>query len=165
MKKVAILTLGCKVNQYESACIASGFQTEGYELVEFEEKADVYVINTCTVTNRTDYKSRNAIRKALDQKLVNPDIRIVVTGCFSQRHYQQVKELGDIDLWDRLSGSSIWDEPVLGLEGRLLTPEEQLENLNRISPCCSRLQRLAGSLDGLFGEGEIKKTDRRTHHA
>ncbi len=96
--KVAILTLGCKVNQYESACIISSFELVGYETVDFNEPADVYIINTCTVTNRTDYKSRNAIRKALEQKELNPQAKIVVTGCFSQRQYKQVKELGNIDL-------------------------------------------------------------------
>jgi threonylcarbamoyladenosine tRNA methylthiotransferase MtaB len=98
MKKVAILTLGCKVNQYESACIDSGFQKDGYESVDFDEPADVYVINTCTVTNRTDFKSRNAIRKALEKKKQNPQAKVVVTGCFAQRQYKQVRELGDVDL-------------------------------------------------------------------
>ncbi len=98
MKKVAITTLGCKVNQYESACIASGFEADGYSLVDFDEQADVYVINTCTVTNRTDFKSRNAIRRALAAKESNPGVKIIVTGCFSQRQYKQVHELGDIDL-------------------------------------------------------------------
>ncbi len=97
MKKIAIITFGCKVNQYESACIVNQFTKNGYKQVDFTNEADVYVINSCTVTNRTDYKSRNAIRKALLQKEKNPKVKIVVTGCYAQRNYDEIKKLGDID--------------------------------------------------------------------
>lgn len=96
MKKVAIATLGCKTNSYESALIISSF-ADDYEVVDFDQAADIYIINTCTVTGRTDYKSRNLIRKALKHKTANPQIRIVVTGCYSQRHPQDVTALGSID--------------------------------------------------------------------
>ena len=69
MKKVAFLTLGCKVNTYESEAMLKLFHDAGYESVDFKELADVYVINTCTVTNTGDSKSRQMIRKAIDKTL------------------------------------------------------------------------------------------------
>ena len=97
MKKIAAITFGSKVNQYETACIVDEFAKHSYEAVDFSQDADVYVINSCTVTNRTDFKSRNAIRKALQHKVENPDVKIIVTGCYAQRNYDEIKKLGDID--------------------------------------------------------------------
>ena len=74
MKKLAIYTLGCKVNQYESNGIAQKFLEDGFEIVDFNEKADVYIINTCTVTNMSDRKSRQILRRAKD---LNPLALIV----------------------------------------------------------------------------------------
>ena len=65
MPKVAFYTLGCKVNQYESAAMAELFEKKGYEIVSFDKQADVYVINTCDVTNESGRKSRQIIRKAI----------------------------------------------------------------------------------------------------
>ncbi|HHE38408.1 MAG TPA: tRNA (N(6)-L-threonylcarbamoyladenosine(37)-C(2))-methylthiotransferase MtaB [Candidatus Cloacimonetes bacterium] len=96
--KIAAATFGCKVNQYETSCILDDFIDADFEVVKFNKSADVYIINTCTVTNRTDYKSRNAIRKALKEKEKNPEIKIIVTGCYSQRNYEEIKKIGDIDL-------------------------------------------------------------------
>ncbi|WP_035247554.1 tRNA (N(6)-L-threonylcarbamoyladenosine(37)-C(2))-methylthiotransferase MtaB [Desulfogranum mediterraneum] len=79
--KVAITTLGCKVNQFESASFATGFAEAGCELVPFSHAADVYVINTCTVTAKAGQQSRQLIRKAIQ---TNPDARIIVTGCYAQ---------------------------------------------------------------------------------
>jgi len=98
MKKVASVTFGCKVNQYETSCIVDEFNRAGYQIIEFDKPADVYIINTCTVTNRTDYKSRNAIRKALAQKLIDHSVKVVVTGCYSQRKKEEIEELGEVDL-------------------------------------------------------------------
>ena len=97
-KKVTGITFGCKVNQYETACILYDFIKDGYRVVDFDQPADVYIINTCTVTNRTDYKSRNAIRKALAQKEKNTKVKVIVTGCYSQRNYEEIRKLGNIDL-------------------------------------------------------------------
>lgn len=94
--RLAISTLGCKTNFYESAAIAERFGD--VELVKFTEDADVYIINTCTVTNRTDYKSRNLIRKALAKKADNPEVKVVVTGCFAQRSISEIQALGPVDL-------------------------------------------------------------------
>ena len=97
MKKIAIATFGCKINQYESSCIAEDFVKAGYNPVNFRDKADVYIINTCTVTGRTDFKSRNAVRKALKVKEKHPDVKVIVTGCYAQRSYDEILEIGDID--------------------------------------------------------------------
>ena len=98
LKKVAVATFGCKVNQYESACIANDFQLKGYDTVPFDQDADVYIINSCTVTGRTDYKSRNAIRYALEKKKKNARIKIIVTGCYSQLNREKILQMGEIDL-------------------------------------------------------------------
>ncbi|HWQ30604.1 MAG TPA: tRNA (N(6)-L-threonylcarbamoyladenosine(37)-C(2))-methylthiotransferase MtaB, partial [Negativicutes bacterium] len=81
MKKAAFYTLGCKVNQYETEAMIESFEAAGYEIVEYSDFADVYVINTCTVTNMGDRKSRQIIRRALD---LNPEAFIAVVGCYSQ---------------------------------------------------------------------------------
>ncbi|MBN2828719.1 MAG: tRNA (N(6)-L-threonylcarbamoyladenosine(37)-C(2))-methylthiotransferase MtaB [Candidatus Cloacimonetes bacterium] len=96
--KIAVKTLGCKINQYETSCIVEPFLKDGFELVSFDEEADIYIINTCTVTNRTDFKSRNTIRKALKHKEQNHEVKIVVTGCFAQRQPDEIGEMGEIDL-------------------------------------------------------------------
>lgn len=79
--KLAVCTLGCKVNTYESEYVISKFKSHGYELVDFDEIADVYVINTCTVTDTSDQKSRKMIRQARKK---NKDAIIVAMGCFTQ---------------------------------------------------------------------------------
>lgn len=96
LKKVSIYTLGCKVNQYESQAIKEQFENNGYEIVEEHEDAyaDVYVINTCTVTNLSDRKSRQLIRRA---KRINPDCFIVVTGCYAQINPDEIKKMMEVD--------------------------------------------------------------------
>ena len=73
MKKVAFYTLGCKVNQYDTEAMIEIFEKEGYEVVDNNEKADVYVINTCTVTNLGDRKSRQFIRRS-KKRIPNPSL-------------------------------------------------------------------------------------------
>ncbi|MDY6915056.1 MAG: tRNA (N(6)-L-threonylcarbamoyladenosine(37)-C(2))-methylthiotransferase MtaB, partial [Candidatus Cloacimonadota bacterium] len=97
-KTVAAITFGCKVNQYETACMLENFIQAGYELKKFNQSADVYIINSCTVTNRTDYKSRNAIRKALQRKQLNKNVKVVVTGCYAQLNKADIESLGAVDL-------------------------------------------------------------------
>ena len=92
MKRVAITTLGCKVNQFESAAFASGFEARGCQMVPFQSEADIYVINTCTVTGRAGQQSRQLIRRVLRQ---NPDARIFVTGCYAQMDPEGVLGLDD----------------------------------------------------------------------
>lgn len=81
MKTVSIATIGCKVNQFESEALRSQLEEQGYDLVPFESGADISIINTCTVTHRADFDSRQMVRKALRK---NPDTLIIVTGCYSQ---------------------------------------------------------------------------------
>lgn len=94
-KKVAFYTLGCKLNFSETSTIARNFNDEGYEKVEFEEKADVYVINTCSVTDHADTKCRNIIRSALK---VSPEAFIVVVGCYAQLKPEEIADIEGVDL-------------------------------------------------------------------
>lgn len=92
MKKVAFYTLGCKVNQYETQAMSDMFVNNGYEVCNFSETADVYVVNSCTVTSTGDKKSRQAIRRA---KRNNPNCVSVLTGCYAQSlNDKQIEELG-----------------------------------------------------------------------
>ncbi|NEU31648.1 tRNA (N(6)-L-threonylcarbamoyladenosine(37)-C(2))-methylthiotransferase MtaB [bacterium LRH843] len=95
MPTVAFHTLGCKVNHYETEAIWQLFQTKGYEKVEFEATSDVYVINTCTVTNTGDKKSRQVIRRAIRK---NPDAVICVTGCYAQTSPAEVMAIPGVDI-------------------------------------------------------------------
>ena len=132
MKKVASITFGCKVNQYETSCIVDEFTQAGYKTTEFVKPANVYIINTCTVTNRTDYKSRNAIRKALAQKQKNPSIKVVVTGCYSQRKKEEIEELGEVDLIvDNNSKSRIFEK--LNTDDDLFKDIKDQHNFDEIS--------------------------------
>jgi len=81
MTTVAVATLGCKVNQFESEALTDALEQRGYALVPFEGGADVAIINTCTVTQRADFQSRQMVRRALRS---NPNSLIIVTGCYSQ---------------------------------------------------------------------------------
>lgn len=95
MNTVAFCTLGCKVNQYESEAMAKLFSKEGYEVKDFDEKCDVYVINTCTVTGTGDRKSRQMIHRA---KKTNPDAVIAVVGCYSQVAPDEVKKIDGVNI-------------------------------------------------------------------
>ena len=95
MKKAAFYTLGCKVNQYETEAMAELFADSGYEIKEFTEVADVYVINTCSVTNMGDRKSRQIIRRA---KKLNPNAVIAVTGCYAQTAPDEVLAIEGVNL-------------------------------------------------------------------
>lgn len=94
-KTVAFCTLGCKVNQYETDAMRGSFEAEGYEVKEFSQEASVYVINTCTVTNMADRKSRQMMHRA---KKKNPDGIIVAVGCYVQAAKEQLEEDTMIDL-------------------------------------------------------------------
>ncbi|MCR5607639.1 MAG: tRNA (N(6)-L-threonylcarbamoyladenosine(37)-C(2))-methylthiotransferase MtaB [Lachnospiraceae bacterium] len=94
-KKVAFCTLGCKVNSYESDAMEELFKSAGCEIVDFEDKADIYVINTCSVTNMADRKSRQMLHKA---KKNNPESIVVATGCYVQTAKDEVLEDMSVDL-------------------------------------------------------------------
>ena len=93
--KAAFHTLGCKVNQYETEALKEQFKSAGYEIVSEDAFADVYVINTCTVTNMSDRKSRQYIRK---MKRVNPSAVVAVTGCYAQVSPEEVAAMEDVDI-------------------------------------------------------------------
>ncbi|SCJ21738.1 (Dimethylallyl)adenosine tRNA methylthiotransferase MiaB [uncultured Clostridium sp.] len=95
MKKVAFYTLGCKVNQYETEAMLEMFKKDGYTQVDSEEFADVYVINTCTVTHMSDRKSRQYIRR---MKKKNPEAIIAVVGCYSQVSPEEILEIEEVNL-------------------------------------------------------------------
>lgn len=95
MTTVAFHTLGCKVNQYETEGIWQSFKEQGYDRVDFESIADVYVINTCTVTNTGDKKSRQVIRRAIRK---NPEAVVCVTGCYAQVSPGEVMEIPGVDV-------------------------------------------------------------------
>ncbi|MBR6729380.1 MAG: tRNA (N(6)-L-threonylcarbamoyladenosine(37)-C(2))-methylthiotransferase MtaB [Clostridia bacterium] len=94
-KTVAFCTLGCKVNQYESEAVSEQFLKRGYELVDFSQAADVYVINTCTVTHLSDRKSRQMIRRA---KQINPSSVLAVMGCYAQTNPEAVRSIPEVDI-------------------------------------------------------------------
>lgn len=79
--RIAIATLGCKVNQFETAAVSDMVRALGYSIVRFSERADVYIVNTCTVTGKTDFQSRQLVRRA---NRANPGAAIIVTGCYAQ---------------------------------------------------------------------------------
>ncbi len=95
MKKVAFITLGCKVNQYETNAMTQQFIEKGYKIVEHTEKADIYIVNTCTVTNMSDRKSRQMLRR---EKELNKDAIIVACGCYAQTAKEELEQMEEIDL-------------------------------------------------------------------
>ena len=95
MKKAALHNLGCKVNGYETEAMQKLLEEDGYEIVSFHEKADVYVINTCTVTNIADRKSRQMLHRA---RKLNPDAVIVAAGCYVQAQEEAGTKIEGIDI-------------------------------------------------------------------
>ena len=95
MATVAFHTLGCKVNHYETEAIWQLFKEANYDRVDFETNADVFVINTCTVTNTGDKKSRQVIRRAIRQ---NPEAVVCVTGCYAQTSPAEIMDIPGVDI-------------------------------------------------------------------
>jgi threonylcarbamoyladenosine tRNA methylthiotransferase MtaB len=95
VKRVAFYTLGCKVNQYETEAMAEAFERAGYTPVDFEEAADVYVINTCTVTSLSSRKSRQAIRRARQK---NSKAVVAAVGCYPQTSKEEVESMQEVDI-------------------------------------------------------------------
>ncbi len=93
--KIAFYTLGCKVNQYDSRALEELFRRQGYETVSFKDKADVYVINTCTVTGQSAGKSRRAVRRAVK---ANPGAVVAVVGCYAQVTPEEIEAIPGVDI-------------------------------------------------------------------
>lgn len=95
MRKVAFITLGCKVNQYETNAMIQQFIQRGYEIVEATQKATIYVVNTCTVTNMSDRKSRQMLRRVKEK---NQEAVVVACGCYVQVSREEIEKIEEIDL-------------------------------------------------------------------
>lgn len=94
-KKVALHNLGCKVNAYETEAMGQLFEKRGYEIVPFGKEADIYIINTCTVTNVADRKSRQMLHKA---KKMNENSLVVAVGCYAQAFSKELEKDELIDI-------------------------------------------------------------------
>ena len=124
MKTFAISTLGCKVNQYESAVMVESLRKSGYEEVSFGEKADLYVVNTCTVTSKASYQSRQLLRRA---HRINPEATIVAAGCYCEIEAQKIASLGiathilgnveKLHLTDYIGKSASLTKPLIVVSG------------------------------------------------
>ena len=117
-KKVALHNLGCKVNAYEVEAMQQLLEKAGYEIVPFTEGADVYVINTCTVTNIADRKSRQMLHKA---KKMNPNAIVVATGCYVQTDTEKLKADAAVDM---ILGNNQKTQIVEALEAFMKEPQE-----------------------------------------
>ncbi len=107
VRTFGVYTLGCKVNQYETEAVAELFEKAGYRQVPFENRADVYIINTCSVTGESDRKNRQIIRRA---HRINPEAVIAVMGCYAQVSEQEVRSIEGVDI-------------VVGTQGRSALPQ------------------------------------------
>ena len=95
IRRVGLYTLGCKVSQYETEAIGEAFEARGFTVAPFDSVCDAYVINTCTVTAESDRKSRQIIRRAINQ---NPDAIVAVVGCYTQRSPDEVAKIEGVDI-------------------------------------------------------------------
>ena len=95
MKRAALHNLGCKVNAYEGEAMRQLLEEAGYEIVPFREKADVYIVNTCSVTNIADRKSRQMLHRARKQ---NPEAVVVAAGCYVQSAAEELKKDLSVDV-------------------------------------------------------------------
>ena len=131
MRKVAFKTLGCRLNQFETDALVTDFHKAGYEIVDFNEKADVYVVNTCTVTNQGDRKSKYSINHA---HRANVGSVLVVTGCMVTNQRESLNKRGDITyLIDNKRKGSILPIVEAHFNGEILDRETLPENVFNFS--------------------------------
>lgn len=128
--RVAFYTLGCKVNQNETESMAALFNNKGYDIVEFDEKADIYILNTCTVTHLADRKSRQLIRRCTKN---NPDSLVVVAGCYAQVSPEEIESIPGVNLILGTSGKNRIVEMVEGLRKEKKQPINEVEVINKNS--------------------------------
>ena len=121
IKKVAFITLGCKVNQYETNGMTQKFIKCGYKVVEHTEKADIYVVNTCTVTNMSDRKSRQMLRRVKD---LNREAIVVACGCYVQVAREELEKIKEIDL---ILGNNEKKDIIKHIEEYEKTLEKQIQ--------------------------------------
>src|SRR5713226_4137957 len=125
--RIAITTLGCKINQYDSAVIQSRLENQ-HSFVRFDDEADCYIINTCTVTDRADWEARQLVRRA---KRLSPSAKVLVTGCYAQVNPAEVARLPGVDF---VVGLNRLDDlqrfvgiPGVNLEAKIAVSEIQKE--------------------------------------
>lgn len=124
VKKVAFKTLCCRLNQYETDTLASQFQENGYESVSFDKEANVYVINSCTLTHQSDHKSRNFINQVNRRK---PDSVLVVTGCMANNAKKELENKSEINyVVENDQKSSVFSLVEAHYKGEIIHPS----NLN-----------------------------------
>ncbi|MBE0637911.1 MAG: tRNA (N(6)-L-threonylcarbamoyladenosine(37)-C(2))-methylthiotransferase MtaB [Bacteroidales bacterium] len=128
MKKITFKTLGCRLNQFETDALASQFQKNGYTVVDFNENADVVVVNTCTVTDQSDQKSSQMIRQAARK---HQGAMLVVTGCMVNNHKQTLESNPDNLIWfvENEQKSSIFSLVDGHFKGEIIHPERSDQNL------------------------------------
>jgi threonylcarbamoyladenosine tRNA methylthiotransferase MtaB len=135
MPKAALHNLGCKVNAYEAEAMQQQLEEHGYEIVPFDQKADVYIINTCSVTNVADKKSRQMLHRA---KRMNPDSVVVAAGCYVQVAADILEKDGCVDVIignnQRRSWPGSWTDTWKG--GRIPKPMSWISTIPMsMSPC------------------------------
>ncbi len=144
--RAAFYTLGCKVNQNETENLAALFRERGYEIVDPKEEADVYILNTCTVTHLADRKSRNFIRRAVK---ANPQAKVVVMGCYAQISPQEIRKIPGVSL-------------VVGTSERTRILEWLDSHQDKRGPACLvRDIREQKKFDEIFEEVEPDKVSER----
>jgi len=124
--KIAFYTLGCKVNTYETESLWELFKTDGFTRVDHKEFSDVYIINTCTVTNSGDSKSRKAIRRSIK---INPEAVIAVMGCYSQLSPDEVFSIDGVDI---VIGTK-HRENLQGMVKKVLNERQRIQDVTDIS--------------------------------
>lgn len=140
MKKVGFYTLGCKLNFSETSAIGRQFDAEGYARVPFHEAADVYLINTCSVTDNADKKCRKVVRQALK---ANPEAYVVVVGCYAQLKPQEIAEIPGVDLVlgaaEKFRLFEVVDEFVKADKGKVIA--SKISEANTFIPAFSHGER------------------------
>ncbi|MCL3779809.1 tRNA (N(6)-L-threonylcarbamoyladenosine(37)-C(2))-methylthiotransferase MtaB [Prolixibacteraceae bacterium JC049] len=127
MKRVSFKTLGCRLNQYETDSMVSEFHKAGYEIVDFGQPADICVVNTCTVTNQSDHKSRNIISQAASK---NPGAMVVVTGCMADNYKQELESRDKVTyVVDNSRKASILPLIAAHNTGEILHPDQLPQNV------------------------------------
>ena len=140
MYSVGLYTLGCKVSQYETEAVREEFERRGFEIRDFADRCDVYVINTCTVTQESDRKSRQFIRRAIK---TNPDATVLVMGCYSQRAPKEVFEIDGVSCVigteDKLSLVSVAEKKLSERE-RGVCPERVMRTTDLKGACFEKMK-------------------------
>jgi len=139
-KKVSLYTLGCKLNFSETSSIARMFEEEGFARVEFNETPDVYVINTCSVTENADKKCKQLVNKALK---VNPDAFIAIIGCYAQLKPEEIAKIYGVDL---VLGASekfkiVEHFSAIQKEGKAVIHASKIKEVNEFVPSYSKGDR------------------------